>query len=287
MATGQRVDPYGNFNFLVEIDGITRAAFHEVSGLRLDDRRDRAPRGRRQHHARKLPGQAKYSNITLKWGMTDDTRALRLAPPVGRRRSGGDAQERLDRPARPPGQGEGALELLQRLAGQVDRPELQRRGQRHRDRDARARPRRPASAPERECTGGSHVPDRVRVHPAAAATSTTRARCTATASCAAPPRPTRSCRCKDPRVQSNQAYLIVILLSRVVTRLGSVAADQPQGDRGPVRRPTWPILQDLYNRVNQLATTARGRASARSASTSSDARRSAAPGESSATPSLN
>ena len=31
--TGQRVDPYGNFNFLVEIDGITRAAFHEVSGF--------------------------------------------------------------------------------------------------------------------------------------------------------------------------------------------------------------------------------------------------------------
>ena len=31
--TGQRVDPYGNFNFLVEIDGITTAAFHEVSGF--------------------------------------------------------------------------------------------------------------------------------------------------------------------------------------------------------------------------------------------------------------
>jgi hypothetical protein len=31
MATGQRVDPFGNFNFLVEIDGITRAAFHEAS----------------------------------------------------------------------------------------------------------------------------------------------------------------------------------------------------------------------------------------------------------------
>ena len=28
---------------------------------------------------------------------------------------------------------------------------------------------------------------------------------------------------KDPRVQSNEAYLIVILLSRVVTRLGSVS----------------------------------------------------------------
>ena len=32
-ATGQRVDPYGNFNFRVEIDGITRAAFSEVTGL--------------------------------------------------------------------------------------------------------------------------------------------------------------------------------------------------------------------------------------------------------------
>ena len=33
MATGQRVDPYGNFNFLVEIDGIVRAAFQEASGF--------------------------------------------------------------------------------------------------------------------------------------------------------------------------------------------------------------------------------------------------------------
>ena len=33
MPTGQRQDPYGNFNFLVEIDGITRAGFHEASGF--------------------------------------------------------------------------------------------------------------------------------------------------------------------------------------------------------------------------------------------------------------
>ena len=33
MATGQRVDPYGNFNFLVEIDGITRAGFADASGF--------------------------------------------------------------------------------------------------------------------------------------------------------------------------------------------------------------------------------------------------------------
>jgi len=28
---------------------------------------------------------------------------------------------------------------------------------------------------------------------------------------------------KDPRVQSNQAYLVVILLSRVITKLGALA----------------------------------------------------------------
>ena len=36
MATGDRNDPYAGFNFLVEIDGITRAAFSECSGLSTD-----------------------------------------------------------------------------------------------------------------------------------------------------------------------------------------------------------------------------------------------------------
>ena len=40
---------------------------------------------------------------------------------------------------------------------------------------------------------------------------------------------------KDPRVVKNPAYLIVILLSRVVTRLGTCVADHAEGDRGPVR----------------------------------------------------
>ncbi len=73
MATGSVIDPYGNFNFLVEIDGITRAAFQRGERLRLDHRRHRAPRGRREHHAcASCPGMTKYSNIVLKWGMTDD-----------------------------------------------------------------------------------------------------------------------------------------------------------------------------------------------------------------------
>ena len=33
---------------------------------------------------------------------------------------------------------------------------------------------------------------------------------------------------KDPRVQSNQSYLVVILLSRVITKLGSVSQVTPK-----------------------------------------------------------
>ena len=40
---------------------------------------------------------------------------------------------------------------------------------------------------------------------------------------------------RDPRVQANEAYLIVILLSRVITRLGGGDAGQPEGHREPVR----------------------------------------------------
>ena len=33
MAVSNRLDPFGAFRFRVEIDGIQRAGFHEVSGL--------------------------------------------------------------------------------------------------------------------------------------------------------------------------------------------------------------------------------------------------------------
>ena len=54
---------------------------------------------------------------------------------------------------------------------------------------------------------------------------------------------------KDPRVQANPGYLVIILLSRVITRLGDVSAINPRvieslyaGDLS--------FLQDLYARVN-------------------------------------
>ena len=36
MATGDRVDPYKDFRFLVEIDGIVQAGFTECSGFGSD-----------------------------------------------------------------------------------------------------------------------------------------------------------------------------------------------------------------------------------------------------------
>lgn len=72
MATGQIPDPYGNYNFHVEIDGITRAAFQECSGFDSTIDVIEHREGGDNTTPRKLPGMTKYSNIVLKWGMTDD-----------------------------------------------------------------------------------------------------------------------------------------------------------------------------------------------------------------------
>src|SRR5215469_12788719 len=70
--TGQRVDPYANFNFLVEIDGIVRAGFREVSGLDSTVEIHEFREGGDNTTMLKLPMKTKFSNIVLKWGLTDD-----------------------------------------------------------------------------------------------------------------------------------------------------------------------------------------------------------------------
>jgi hypothetical protein len=56
---------------------------------------------------------------------------------------------------------------------------------------------------------------------------------------------------RDPRVVKNAAYLAIILLSRVVTRLGSLDAINPKVIED-LYASDMAFLQDLYNRVNQL-----------------------------------
>jgi hypothetical protein len=56
---------------------------------------------------------------------------------------------------------------------------------------------------------------------------------------------------RDPRVQQNPAYLIVILLSRVITRLGDVAQITPKVIEG-LYAADLEHLQVLYNQLNRL-----------------------------------
>ena len=59
---------------------------------------------------------------------------------------------------------------------------------------------------------------------------------------------------RDPRVRENEAYLTVILLSRVVTRLGSITQLTPATIEG-LFASDLAFLQDLYRRVNSEGTT--------------------------------
>jgi hypothetical protein len=54
---------------------------------------------------------------------------------------------------------------------------------------------------------------------------------------------------RDPRVRENEAYLTVILLSRVVTKLGTVGRITPATMEG-LFASDLAFLQDLYRRVN-------------------------------------
>ena len=58
---------------------------------------------------------------------------------------------------------------------------------------------------------------------------------------------------RDPRVRENEAYLTVLLLSRVITRLGRVGEVHP-GIVENMFASDLAFLQDLYRRVNQEGT---------------------------------
>jgi phage tail-like protein len=73
MPTAGRGDPFNSTKFVVEIDGIPTSAFLAVSGIEADVAvTDYRPGNDKVPGARKLPGEAKFSNIVLKRGMTSD-----------------------------------------------------------------------------------------------------------------------------------------------------------------------------------------------------------------------
>jgi phage tail-like protein len=79
MADDTRTDPYSQFNFLVEIDGVGTFGFSEVSGLTADtnitDYREDSEVSDERSTTRELPGLIKYNNIVLKRGLTRDLSA--------------------------------------------------------------------------------------------------------------------------------------------------------------------------------------------------------------------
>ncbi len=73
MPTDQRIDPYRGYNFLIEIDGLPRGAFSEVSGLAAEFTAVEYREGTdKQPNMRELPALVKFSNLVFKRGYTDD-----------------------------------------------------------------------------------------------------------------------------------------------------------------------------------------------------------------------
>ena len=71
-ATGDRNDPYSAFNFIVDIDGVgVVGGFSECGGLTTETTVIEYRHGNENDTPRKLPGQEKYTNITLKRGYTN------------------------------------------------------------------------------------------------------------------------------------------------------------------------------------------------------------------------
>jgi phage tail-like protein len=73
MPPTTRQDPFNSTRFLVEIDGLTASAFSSVSGIEAEIAViDYRSGGEKSVGAKKLPGEARFSNIVLQRGITND-----------------------------------------------------------------------------------------------------------------------------------------------------------------------------------------------------------------------
>ena len=69
-STAVRRDPYRNFRFRVEIDGLAAAGFSDVSIGEMATDIIEYREGNEPTRVRKLPGLRKFGHVTLKRGMT-------------------------------------------------------------------------------------------------------------------------------------------------------------------------------------------------------------------------
>lgn len=72
-ATGERADPYGQYNFTLSIDSTNIAGFTECTGLDAEIQRiDYREGADTRQNPRKLRGMVTYTDITLRRGYTQD-----------------------------------------------------------------------------------------------------------------------------------------------------------------------------------------------------------------------
>ena len=69
--------PFRVFRYKVEVDGINRGGFSEVSGMSSStDAVEYREGDDLRNTPRKLPGLTKFGNVTLRWGVTEDNEFL-------------------------------------------------------------------------------------------------------------------------------------------------------------------------------------------------------------------
>lgn len=95
-------DPEGNFIFTLEIDGIEVAQFKECSGLKSSTTIFELEEGGMNHRVHKLPGQSRWENITLRYGVTSNISLLKwrgeiIQDEFSRRRNGSVVMMTLQR----------------------------------------------------------------------------------------------------------------------------------------------------------------------------------------------
>lgn len=66
------VDPEGGFHFALEIEGIEVANFLEVSGVKTHTTVFEIEEGGLNQFVHKLPGQSRWENVVLRFGITSD-----------------------------------------------------------------------------------------------------------------------------------------------------------------------------------------------------------------------
>ena len=238
--TGQRVDPFRNFNFLVEIDGIAQASFTECSGLASTTEVIEYREGGDNTTVCKLPGQDELRRHHPEVGDDRQPRPVGLAAADHRRRRAArkngaiivfDLDQRTE---------VARWNFVNAWPTKCEGPAFNAKGNDVAIETLVLAARGTDPGVSVLVTEVEFELPKGYVDPAGTVHRTGVMRLATAADEIYP--------LKDPRVQNWPAYLIVLLLARVVTKLGEPARGQPRCHRGPVLRgprlPAGPLQPD-------------------------------------------